>query len=74
MEKKKKRPNEKGKGSSKDKKIQCFICEGLRPYAQDCPSSKKIKKSMQATWSDTNFKKSVFIVFEDARYVPIMTC
>ena len=48
-----KRPNEqlfndKGKGSSKGKKVECFNCGGLAHYSQECPSLKNIKKSMQA--------------------------
>ena len=39
-------------------------------YAYDCPSSKDIKKSMQATWSDTNSKESASTTSQDARYDP----
>ena len=35
--------NEKEKGSSKDKKVECFNCGGLRHYAHDCRSPKDIK-------------------------------
>ena len=30
----------------KGKKVECFHCRGLRHYAQDCPSPKKISKSL----------------------------
>ena len=38
--------NEKGKGSSKGKKVECFNYRGLGHYAQDCPNPKDIKKFM----------------------------
>ena len=61
----------KDKGSSKDKKIECFNCGGLGlHYANDCLNLKDIKKSMQAIWSDTDSKKSVSIASEDATYDP----
>ncbi|KAL6349858.1 hypothetical protein AAG906_001745 [Vitis piasezkii] len=54
----------KEKGSSKDKKIECFNCGGLRHYAHDCPSPKDIKKFMQTTWSDTNSEEIRFASME----------
>ena len=39
-------------------------------YAYDCPSSKDIKKSIQATWSDTNSEESATTTSQDARYDP----
>ena len=60
--------NDKEKGSSKGKKIECYNCEGMGHYANDCPSPKDIKNSMQATWSDTNSKESASTTSEDARY------
>ena len=38
--------NDKVKGSSKGKKIECFNYRGLRHYANDCLGPKDIKKSM----------------------------
>ena len=38
--------NEKGKGSSKGKKVKCFNCEGLGHFANDYPIPKDINKSM----------------------------
>ena len=38
--------NEKGKGSSKGKKIECFNYGGQENFATDSPSPKYIKKSM----------------------------
>ncbi|KAL6323752.1 hypothetical protein AAG906_002220 [Vitis piasezkii] len=58
--------NEKRKGSSKGKKIESFNCGGLGHYAQDCPSPKDAKKSMQATWSDTKSEESAFTTSENA--------
>ena len=60
--------NDKGKGSSKGKKIECFNYRGLRQSSNDCPSSKDVKKFMQATWSDIDFKKSASTTSEDTRY------
>ena len=62
--------NDKGKGSFKGKKIECFKCGGLGHYANDCPSLKDIKKSMQATWSNIDSEESASTTFEDARYDP----
>ena len=39
-------------------------------YSQECPSLKNIRKSMQATWSDSDFEHSASTTFEDARYNP----
>ena len=39
--------NEKRKGSSKGEKVECFNYGILGHYAQDCPSLKYAKKSMQ---------------------------
>ena len=39
-------------------------------YSQKCPSPKNIKKSMQATWNDSDSKYNAFTTFEDARYDP----
>ena len=61
---------ENDKGSFKGKKIECFNYRGLRHYANDCPGLKDIKKSMQTTWSDTNFEESVATTSKDARYDP----
>ena len=36
--------NEKGKGSSKNKKIEYFNCGGLRNFATNYPSPKDVKK------------------------------
>ena len=66
----KKSLNDKGKGSSKGKKIECFNCGGLGHYVNDYASPKDIKKSMQATWSDTDFETSASTTSEDARYDP----
>ena len=68
---KEKRPNEqssnwKEKGSSRGKKVEYFNCGGLGK-AHDYPSPKDIKKSMQATWSDTDSEESASITFENAR-------
>ena len=38
--------NDKGKGSFKGKKIECFNCGVLGHYANDCPSPKDAKKFM----------------------------
>ena len=62
--------NDKGKGSFKGKKIECFNCGVLGHDANDCPSPKDIKKFKQATWSDTNSKESASTISEDARYNP----
>ncbi|KAL6350146.1 hypothetical protein AAG906_004084 [Vitis piasezkii] len=43
--------NEKGKGSSKGKKVECFNYGGLGHYAQDCPNPKDIKKFIVLTTS-----------------------
>ena len=56
----------KGKGSSRGKKVEYFNCGGLGK-AHDYPSPKDIKKSMQATWSDTDSEESASITFENAR-------
>ena len=63
-------PNEKGKGSSKGKKVECFTFGGLGHYAHDCPSPKDIKKSIRATWNYTNSEESVSTTSEDVRYDP----
>ena len=73
--KKWKRPNEqsskeKDKGSSKCKKIECFNSGGLGHIAIDYSNPKDIKKSMQTTWSDTNFEESGYTTSKDARYDP----
>ena len=71
---KEKRPNEqssneKEKGSSNVKKVECFNCGGLgHYYAHDYPSSEDIKKSMQATWTDTDSKESASTTSKDAKY------
>ena len=39
-------------------------------YSQECPSLTNIRKSMQATWSDSDFEHSASTTFEDARYNP----
>ena len=39
-------------------------------FTIDWPSLKDIKKSMQITWSDTDFEESGSTTFEDARYDP----
>ena len=64
--------NEKRKGSSKGKKVECFNYRCLGHYAQDFPSPKDAKKSMQATWSDSHSgkKKNVSTASEDAWYNP----
>ena len=62
--------NDKGKGFSKGKKIECFKCGGLWHYANDCPSLKDIKKSMQATLSNIDYEESASTASEDARYNP----
>ena len=62
--------NDKGKGSSKGKKIECFNCRGLGYYANDCLSPKDVKKSMKATWSDIDSEESASIAFEDAKFDP----
>ncbi|RVX03527.1 Berberine bridge enzyme-like 1 [Vitis vinifera] len=41
--------------------------EGLGYYANDCPSPKDIKKSMQITCSDIDFEESASTTFKDAR-------
>ncbi|KAL6327505.1 hypothetical protein AAG906_021581 [Vitis piasezkii] len=41
------------------------MVKGLGHYAHDCLSPKDIKKSMQATWSDTNSEESASTTFED---------
>ena len=66
---KEKRPNEqssngKRKGSSKGKNVECINYGGLGHYAQDCPSPKDAKKSMQGKWSDTNFEESGSTTFK----------
>ena len=38
--------NDKGKGSFKGKKIECFNGGGIGHYANNCPSPKNIKKFM----------------------------
>ena len=68
-----KRPNEQSskendKGSSKCKKVECFNCRSLRHFATNCPSPKDIKKSMQATWSDTNSEENASTTFEITKY------
>ena len=73
--KKWKRPNEqsskeKDKGSSKCKKIECFNSGGLGHIAIDYSNPKDIKKSMQTTWSDTDFEESGYTTSKDARYDP----
>ena len=62
--------NAKRKGSSKGKKFECFNCGGLGYQAQDSPSLKDAKKSMQTKWSDTNYEESASIASKDARYDP----
>ena len=62
--------NEKGKGSFKGKKVECFNYGGLGHYAQDCPNPKDIKNFIQTTWSDTDFEESVSTTFKDVRYDP----
>ena len=62
--------NEKRKGSSKGKKIECFNYGGLGHYFQDCPSPKDAKKSMQATWSATKSEESASTTSENAKYNP----
>ena len=59
--------NDKGKGSFKGKKIECFKCGGLGHYANDCPSPKDAKKFMQSTRSDIDSEESASTTFEDAR-------
>ena len=73
--KKWKRPNEQSsketdKGSSKCKKIECFNSGGLGHIAIDYSNPKDIKKSMQTTWSDTDFEESGYTTSKDARYDP----
>ena len=60
--------NDKGKGSSKGKKICCFNYGGLGHFANDCPSPKDIKMSIQETWSDTDFEDSVSTTSEEEMY------
>ena len=65
--------NAKRKGSSKGKKFECFNCGGLGYQAQDSPSLKDTKKSMQAKWSDTDDEESASTASKDAKYNPV-TC
>ena len=53
--------NEKAKGSSKGKKVECFKYGGLGHYAQVVLVPNISKKFMQATWSDTDSKESASI-------------
>ena len=46
--------NDEGKSSFKGKKIERYNCRGLGHCANDCPSLKDAKKSMQTIWSDTD--------------------
>ena len=50
--------------------MNAFNYEGLGYYANDCPSPKDIKKSMQITCSDIDFEESASTTFKDARYNP----
>ena len=54
--------------SSKWKKVECFNCGGLTHVSSNCPNLKDIKKSMEATWSDTNSNESDFMASKDQRY------
>ena len=65
--------NEKRKGSSKGKEIKFYNCGSLGHYAHNCPSPKDVKKSMQATLSDTNYEESASTASKDAKYNPV-TC
>ena len=59
---------ENDKGFSKGKEVECFNYGGLRHLSTDCPSLRILKKSMQATWSDTNSGESDSMTSEEVRY------
>ena len=50
--------------------MNAFNYEGLGYYANDCPSPKDIKKSMQITCSDIDFEERASTAFKDAGYNP----
>lgn len=59
---------EKEKGSSKGKTIECYKCGALRLVSSNHPSPKDVKKSIQATWSNTDSNESDSLTPRDTRY------